>query len=384
MQISVFCSDSVDERISALVQVLQQLGHPASIVADWRDAGAKQSRTRDSRLIIVPDTSEDAKLAEDAVSYLAAVQDRSFLVYIANTIAPDVYKRLMRTERGEWISWQAIRDELADLIAKVDHSTTEGAAATIVSFLPSAGGVGNTTLAVETGFCLAAGKKKDSARVAVIDLNFQASTLADLLDLEPRLDVSELVERPERLDDRLIDVFTSHHSEHLDVFSSPTRFDGPEAVNSKVVFSLLDGISKRYDFILVDLPHHWSPWVDNVLQGSDAIIVTGGSTVPTIKQLTKRVQHLESLTIPPERTQVVVNQCQVTFLGTIPRKPHIERVLSGGSPIYVRQDTAIAGQAANTGRPMMEIAPRHSVCKSIRQIAQWVRTVDNRSGAPSK
>jgi pilus assembly protein CpaE len=375
MQTFVIHSDPANERIQTLTRLLQQLGHSSSIIAGWPEASEGPGYSRSHRFITVPDTAGDAGLAEKTIQYLATDQSGSFLLYIADTMAPDLYKRLVKSGRGEWISWQAVPQELPDLVNKLSASAGEGAVARVISFLPSAGGVGNTTLAAETGFCLASEKRKDGSKVAVIDLNFQTSTLADLLDLEPSLDVSELIGRPERLDDRLIDVFTSRHSPRLDVFSSPTRFDPREVSYSGVVFSLLDGLSRRYDYVITDLPHHWAPWVDNVLQGSDAITIVGGSTVPAVKQLTKRIQHVDSLEIPVERTRVVVNQCDTTLFGSIARKPDIDRVLARGTPIYMPRDAATASQAANTGRPMLDLAPRRPVCKSIRQLAKWVQTV---------
>ncbi|WP_165820054.1 AAA family ATPase [Microvirga sp. KLBC 81] len=374
MQTFVIHTDPANERIETLTRLLQQLGHSSSITAGWPEASEGPGYSRSHKFITVPDTAGDASLAEKAVQYLTADQSGSFLVYIADTMAPDLYKRLVKSGRGEWISWQAVPQEFPDLVNKLSVSAGEGAVARVISFLPSAGGVGNTTLALETGFCLASEKKKDGLRVAVVDLNFQTSTLADLLDLEPSLDVSELIDRPERLDDRLIDVFTSRHSSRLDVFSSPTRFDHRELPYSGVVFSLLDGLSRRYDFVIIDLPHQWAPWVDSVLQGSDAVTIVGGSTVPAVKQLMKRVQHVDSLDIPLERTKVVVNQCDATLFGSVARKPDIDRVLVRSTPIYIRRDAATANQAANTGRPMLDLAPRRPVSKSIRQLATWMQT----------
>lgn len=367
-----------------MIGLLNGLGHSASVFTTWNQVRNGLHHARNPELIIVADTKGDEKLAEEMISQLTADQGAFFLVYVANTLAPDLYKRLVKTGQGEWVSWSTLKQELSDVVSKINSSTGEGGLARVVSFFPSAGGVGNTTLAAEAGFYLASERKKQRARVAVVDLNFQASTLADILDLEPRLDVSELIDRPERLDDRLIDVFTSNYSPRLDVFSSPMRFDGREIAHPSVVFPLLDGLSKRYDFVLIDLPHHWSPWVDNVLQGSDGVAIIGRSTVPAVKQLVKRMQHVEALEIPAHRTRVVVNQCDVSLLGTIPRKSDIERLLSQGRPIYVRRDNVAASQSANTGQPMLDVAPRRPVCKSIRQLAQWVQTVADRPDVPSK
>lgn len=384
MQIFIVSPDTASERIAALVRLLQHLGHSPSAVASWQDGSLGQSQSRSAKLIIVANTSGEEKTAEQAIEHLAADHGSSFLIYIADTIVPDVYKRLVKSERGDWISWQALPQELPELVSKVTSLTDDHEHARVVTFFPSGGGVGNTTLAAEVGFCLASENKKPSPKVAVVDLNFQDSSLADILDLEPRLNVSELIDRPERLDDRLIDIFTSRYSPSFDVFSGPTLFDGRQKAYSGVVFPLLDALSKRYDLVLIDLPHHWSPWVDNVIQGSDGVVLTGGSAVPAVKQLLMRMRHIESLEVPHERIKIVVNKCDFSLFGKVRRKQDVDRVLSRGNPLYIPRDFAIANEAANTGRPILEIAPRRPVSKSIRVLAHWVRTVTSQASVSAK
>jgi pilus assembly protein CpaE len=222
---------------------------------------------------------------------------------------------------------------------------------------------------------MAAGDKKTPVRVAVVDLNFQGGTLADFLDLEPRLDIAEVISHPERLDEQLVDIFASRHSSSLDVFSSPARTIKGEQVGPRVVFALLDQLGKRYDLVLLDILHHWLPWVDNVLQGSDAVIITGGGTVPAVKQLANRVRYVENLEIPSERIAIVVNQCEMGLFGQVPRKAEIDRTFPARQVRYVPLDLATATLAANTGRPMVELGSRKAVSKSIRQLVNWIQTV---------
>ena len=92
----------------------------------------------------------------------------------------------------------------------------------IYSFMPAAGGVGNTTLALQTAFQLHHSVTR-GASTCVVDLNFQQGACAEYLDLEPRFDITEIENQPERLDRQLLDVMLSKHSSGLCVLAAPTR-----------------------------------------------------------------------------------------------------------------------------------------------------------------
>ncbi|MEZ5781700.1 MAG: response regulator [Rhizobiaceae bacterium] len=79
----------------------------------------------------------------------------------------------------------------------------ERAESEIYSFMPAAGGVGATTLALETAFQLHNSVSR-GASTCVVDLNFQQGACAEYLDLEPRFDINEIENQPERLDRQLL------------------------------------------------------------------------------------------------------------------------------------------------------------------------------------
>src|SRR5207249_3796469 len=92
-----------------------------------------------------------------------------------------------------------------------------GAQPVVIAFVPSAGGVGNATIAIEVGIKLKSTKATRQRRVCLIDLDFQTSHVCQYLDVEPRLRIHEIESNPERLDDHLFDIFKSQHSSGLDV-----------------------------------------------------------------------------------------------------------------------------------------------------------------------
>ena len=73
---------------------------------------------------------------------------------------------------------------------KSDPAAIEQVRPAIVAFVPSGGGVGNATLAIETAVQIKLDKQTRGRRVCLLDLDLQASHICDYLDIEPRLQIA--------------------------------------------------------------------------------------------------------------------------------------------------------------------------------------------------
>src|SRR5262249_48780697 len=124
----------------------------------------------------------------------------------------------------------------------------ESIEAQIYTFLPAAGGVGVTTIAIQTALALR-GSKANPASVCLVDLDFQHGACADYLDLEPRLDLSEIEPRPERLDRQLLEVMLSHHATGIALIAAPNRPAEMRSFDPLVVTRLLDMVSTQFDYV---------------------------------------------------------------------------------------------------------------------------------------
>ncbi len=356
----------------SLVALLSSLGHRVALVADLGGLKIEHDAAGGRRALIVVPETPGGPAAREVVDLARAAEARAFVVYVADSLAPELYKALVRSRAGEWVGWDTCAEELRDLASALDGPAQAQESGRIVSFLPSKGGVGNTTLALETGIHLAM-RRRRPVRVALLDLNLQGGTLADALDVEPRFDVMEIVAQPERLDEQLIDVFTSRHLPRLDVFAAPIRRIALEHVPPQIVLTFIDAIAKRYAAVLIDLPRVWGEWVDTIVQGSDAVVLSGGATVPALRCLTQSLAHLDGLKIPAPRLAVAVNPCEADVFGRVARLREIERPLGERSVFCIRRDPAAPG-ALDAGRSLLEMAPNARASRDIRRLAEWCAT----------
>lgn len=318
-----------------------------------------------------------AGLMQGAARLAETHGDDAFVVVVAEAVPPNDYKALVRTGAGEWIQWSSCETELADLVRRFAAPAQGGDGARIVTFVPSKGGVGNTSLLAEVGVLLAgqrAGAKRPSPAVAALDLNFQGGTLADLLDVEPRFDLAEIAGRPERLDEQLAEVFSSRYGDTLDVYAPPHRAMSPDGLAPNLVFAFIDTISPKYEIVLVDLPQMALGWTETLIEGSDAVVVTGIATVPGLRCLRTRLARLDEMHGPTRRRLAVVNQAGTDMMGRFSRRAEIERLLGGRDHALVRRDCAGMDTAADTGQPLVEVAPDGRLGRDIRAVAKWVET----------
>ncbi|MBV9287416.1 MAG: hypothetical protein JO288_06270, partial [Hyphomicrobiales bacterium] len=256
-------------------------------------------------LALGADKHELAGLVDDLISRNTNV----FFLVVSNDVSAKDYKRLIQSGNADWAAESGLPGEALDVLRRV---TTSSAAPfqrpVVVSFVPSAGGVGNSTLAIETAVQLTKRKGGQDRRVALIDLDFQTSHVCDYLDIPPKVQVEEIIEAPERLDDHLLDVFASRHASGLVVFAAPRSPLQVRDLRVEGLSALFDKMARRYTHIIVDLPVSAYEWTAPLLSASQGIVVTGANTIPGLSQIAGTLAAIRAENPSPE-IRVVINRC---------------------------------------------------------------------------
>ena len=239
--------------------------------------------------IIVPFLNTASPL-DRVISIAEQDHPGTFFIFISKEISASEYKRLTRTGGADWVSLDGAPQEILDILSRRSSLQTSASGARqtkldIIGFVPSSGGVGNTTLALETAIQLKLAKRTRHRRICLLDLDVQTSHVCDYLDIEPRLKMDEISKNPERLDDQLFGLFISSHSSGLDVLAGPRQRGATVDLNIAALDALFRMIAKRYDLLVIDLPPLWFEWTAQVLSVCDLAIITGLNTVPGLRQI---------------------------------------------------------------------------------------------------
>jgi Flp pilus assembly CpaE family ATPase len=308
--------------------------------------------------ILFPVVLNAAQSLDRMVEIATQYRDTLFFIFISDDIPASDYKRLVQTGGADWASTANAPNEIAEIIARIERAAGTDVAEPLptepvmVAFVPSAGGVGSSKLALEVGVQLKAAKSTRGRRICLVDLDFQNSHVCDFLDIEPRMQIHEIAGNPDRLDAQLFELYISHHGSGIDVLAAPRSKDHPPDLDVTTLEALFRMISARYDLILLDLPVHWFGWTRQLLSAVEVAFVIGLNTIPGLRQVAETLRAVRSVQRMPPKIAVVLNKCEHNLVGGIARRNHVTNLLAGEEVHFVREDTENAIESANTGIPM--------------------------------
>ena len=336
--------------------------------------------------MLVAATSAHSEYFEKLINIVTRYREHFFFVLISNEISATDYKRLIQSGGADWVSELAPAQEITDIIArqraKSTETTANGARPLVVTFVPSAGGVGNSTLAVETAVQLKKGSAGRQRRVCVVDMDFQASHVCDYLDIEPRLQIQEIASNHERLDHQLFEIFISRHTSGLHVIAAPRSKFEPWNLDVSALDRLFGMIAANYDCILIDLPVTWFPWTAHIVKASVGIVVTGLNTIPGLRQIAETLSAIRKTPGFVAEVKVALNRCDYRLLGGVARRQHVTSVLPNEQVTFV-MNSSLATESINSGVPMVAASPSQRINKQIAELAQFCASLES-ARAPRK
>ncbi|MGE0611574.1 MAG: CpaE family protein [Hyphomicrobiales bacterium] len=292
------------------------------------------------------------------------------VIVISAALAAETVRGLLRMQVADWVPKSSPVNELMRACERAllpENANRRGSDAVFYSFLPSAGGVGNTTLAIQTAFLLAR-KWQQFQSTCLIDMDFQAGAIADYLDLEPNLQLDEISSDPERLDEHLLEVMLSRHPSGLAVLAARNALREYDASGGALIGQLLDMASAKFDHVVVDLPRVWLPWTETVLRGSDKVFVVTEMTVPGLRQARRLIDAVKSRCGDDLHASVLVNRCRKRMFGggvNALRQSDAEQMLGPRLGGFIAEDYRLVREAIDRGVPLSEVRKGNAVEKDL-------------------
>lgn len=306
------------------------------------DALRREMRRLEGRVPVVVVTNE---FNAGAARMLVQLQVADFLVKPVTTA--DLVRSCLRALQGN---------------AREDNTESQ-----IYTFMPAAGGVGNTTLVLQTAWQLHNSATRRSS-TCVVDLNLQQGACAEYLDLEARFDIAEVENQPERLDRQLLDVMLSKHKSGVYVLAAPQQPTELRSFNTDVVVRMLDLVSAYFDNVVIDMPRTWFPWTETVLLGTNRLFVVTEMTVPCLRHTQRIIQAINETVGKEVRPNVIVNRFEKRMFETGVKQADVEDILGEHFVGGISNNYRLVRQAVDRGVPLADIDPDANVIHDLKRI----------------
>jgi pilus assembly protein CpaE len=309
--------------VSNAVDALPRTGTVVLHAKDLRD-GVEAARNRNPDLIVL---DVDWK-AEEIAGFTRDVQHVSpetivvgaYRVSVGDEGSGDGQSLVaaMRNRVRDFVRRPVSSNELQEVMDRNMAAAEPAAAARrhgiVVDFVSNKGGVGKSTVSLNTACLLA---QRHPGRVLLVDASLQLGVCASSLDLEPTTTIVDAVKELSRLDETLLREIAIRHECGLHVLAAPN--DAVEATEvGETQISRVLGVARRaFDYVVVDT----FPLVDAVavagLDLSSLVYCVTSDTVPNVIGIARYINVLERLGVSRRRMRVVLNHPQPRFSGAL-------------------------------------------------------------------
>jgi pilus assembly protein CpaE len=237
----------------------------------------------------------------------------------------------------------------------------------VVSFFSPKGGVGVTTLAVNTAVASAA---KQDRTVALLDLDLEWGQVATHVNLAPRFSVVELARDTAALGDpELLRAYAEQHASGLAVFGAPVRPDQGEMIGQEHVERLMAAMLNSYDLILVDSGSVLDERTLTVFDRSDRVVLVVAPEIPCVRAVRALLDVLAEHGAPAERRFFALNH---VFENDMLRLDDLERSLQTSIDAELLYDSIAYLKAVNEGVPVVAATTRGPAAARLERVAQQI------------
>ncbi|MDQ2689428.1 MAG: hypothetical protein M3Y29_04020 [Chloroflexota bacterium] len=368
-----------------LEAALSDAGYATSTVTTPADAVAAM-RGRAVDLIVA-----EGLAASGAIGSLRTAAEGQVTPILVVAPAHDVEARIAFLEAGadDVIAGSFARNELEGrvmaLLIRAGKVRPEITAHTgngeLVAFFSPKGGVGTTTLAVNTAVLLAGGGTAPptgfandghipASRVLLIDLDLQFGQVATHLNLIPRYDLAGLASDDQALaDPDLARAYLTTHSSGLAVLAAPARPEADFRVSLEHLQRIVELMRPSFDHILVDLGSRLDPRSLWLLEQADAHVFVLFPEIAALRSMSLLMAFLADTTALRARTHIVVNHI---FAKELLKTRDVENLLRAKPAAEVPYTEVDMIRSVNEGVPLVIGRPAAPATVALRRVAQAV------------
>ena len=369
-----------------LEAALTDAGHQVTSVATPADGVAAMRKTPVDLIVA------EGLAASGAIASLRTASDARITPILIVSPAHDVEARIAFLEAGadDVIAGGFAPTELAGrvmaLLIRTGRAATDFASHTgsaeIITFFSPKGGVGTTTLAVNTAVLLAggAGAKRSRpgstngalpvSRVLLIDFDLQFGQVATHLNLTPRYDLAALAtDDPSLADPELARTYLTTHSSGLNVLAAPARPEADFRVSLEHLERIIELMQPSFDHILVDLGSRLDPRSLWLLEQSDAHVFVLFPEIAALRAMSLLMTFLADTTPLRARTHIVINHI---FPKELLKTRDVENLLRAKPAAEVPYTEVEMIRSINEGVPLVSSRPTLPAAVAMRRVAQAV------------
>lgn len=240
----------------------------------------------------------------------------------------------------------------------------------VAAFFGAKGGVGSSTLAHNTAWCLS---ERIGQETALVDLDSSWGTTGLDFAYDATQGLEEALAQPERLDDTLLDRIMLRHTSKLSILPASGTLENNPIMGTEAFETVVNSVRKISPVSILDLPHYWCEWTRNILVGADDVVITSNSDLANLRNTKNLIDFLKA-----ERPN---DAPPILILNKVGRSKNHEISIKDFGTAVGMDPALVIGfdpdsffEAANDGRMLTDIKSAAQTVNGLTYIATRLKT----------
>jgi pilus assembly protein CpaE len=179
--------------------------------------------------------------------------------------------------------------------------------------------------------------------------------------------MADALGEPDRLDAVLLDRMLAKCTDRLSLFSAPAALDQDYTADQDAYEEVTRKVRSAAPYIVMDLPHLWSPWLKANLIAADEVVIVATPDLASLRNAKNIIDLLKHSRPNDAAPKLVLNQTEMPGRPEIPVKDFTAAL--GIEPCaLIPFDAKLFGQASNNGQMLSEVAPAGKVADAMAQL----------------
>ena len=346
---------SSDDGLAALFEEAQL---DATRVSE--DAARALVRSSDTPVVLVLDGRRQPRLMRWAQGFLSGKPTVAVLLLVKTldpAVVPDIMQAGVRDCLPEPVTAAALERSVRRLGSGAEAVSTQGTGQ-VIAVIGAKGGVGATTLAVNTATAIAL---QPGFTPLLIDLHVTGGDISVFTGVQTRLSVLDALENLHQADEAFLAGMLEKSSAGVHLLTSSIRPTTSE-VGVAAVQGLLDFAARRYGVTLVDVPRRDIAAMEALDRATTILLVTN-QDLSSVRAAAATAATLRQR-FGSQRLRVVINRYDKRASVSAQDVAMVTR-----EPIawMVPNDFQVAVAAINSGKPFTQLAGK--LPDAVRQVA---------------
>jgi pilus assembly protein CpaE len=350
----------------------------------------RESQSAEMANLVIMDLAENPEETFTVIRDMGKMANAPEIFLTAPMPDSAVLLEAMRSGAKEFLAQPIQEPEVQRAIARYwerattqkDKSQGEKKAGSLMALFGGKGGVGTTSIAVNLAAALR--QLPSNPSVILVDVNQHGGDLPLYLDLQPDHSFRDIAADLSRLDPAfLIRVLTKCES-GLQVLPSGYDDLSTGRLSPDCVEATLKLLQTSFDYVVIDCGHVLDLTTKKALELATWIMVTSSLMVPVVHRTKRILELLRGSGIPASKIRLVINRFVSAEQDVL---KETEDILKQKTFWSIPNDYPSSSVSVNSGKSIIEGAPRSSIAKSFKDLAatfeEQPATASKKSGVSS-